>query len=64
MFAIGLAGLVVGSVALALSQPYAVYYPLLLIGLICTILPASLFGRVRQRYAEIDLRRMKARDII
>ncbi len=63
MILVGVIGLAVGGVALARSQPYAVYYPLLLIGSLCSVLPAALFRSIRRRYEEIELRRMRAMDV-
>lgn len=60
---VGVAGLGVGGVALAVSQPYGVYYPLLLIGVLCAVLPMGLIGSVRRRYAEMELRKMSAMDV-
>lgn len=52
-----------GVVALSRSQPYAVYYPLLLIGFLATVVPLSLRPSIRRRYEEIELRRMRAHDL-
>jgi hypothetical protein len=52
-----------GVVALSRSQPYAVYYPLLLIGFLATIIPLGLRPSIRRRYEEIELRRMRAHDL-
>jgi hypothetical protein len=52
-----------GVVALSRSQPYAVYYPLLLIGFLATVIPLSLRPSIRRRYEEIELRRMRAHDL-
>lgn len=59
---IGLVLAVAGIVAVMSSQPYAVYYPLLLLGLGCS--GASIFGMtsIPRQYAEIELRAMAARD--
>lgn len=62
MFVAGLACLVLAAVALVLSQPYGVYYPLLLTGLLLTILPIALIRSVRKRYEQIELRKMEAMD--
>ncbi len=63
MAVLGVAALVLGVVALLRSQPYAVYYPLLLIGLIGSVLPATLLRTIRKRYEEMELRRMRAMDV-
>jgi hypothetical protein len=52
-----------GLIALAASQPYAVFYPLLLLGVISSVLPLGLLPTIRRRYAEIELRMMRAHDI-
>jgi hypothetical protein len=53
---------VTGLIALAIGQPYGVYYPLLLCGVLCGVL--GIVGVVvgRQRYAQAELRRMQALD--
>lgn len=70
MFVFGLAGLALallgGLAALVFSQPYAVYYPLLLsgtvLGLVCTILPVGLFRSINKGYQQRELRKMHAMD--
>ena len=62
MFLIGLAALVAGVAAVIQSQPYGVYYPLLLMGGLLTVLPLGLIPVVRKRYEQIELRRMEAMD--
>ena len=59
----GVAALVAGLVALGGGQPYAVYYPLLLFGGVATVVCGGLLPVIRRRYAEIELRRMKAMDL-
>ncbi|MHC4623274.1 MAG: hypothetical protein ACYS4W_05160 [Planctomycetota bacterium] len=59
---IGGASLAFGLTAVVLSQPYRVYYPPLLLGCLCTILPVFTRGPVRRRFEEIELRKMKAMD--
>jgi len=59
----GLAALVAGFVALGLGQPYLVWFPLLLLGGIATMVGACVLPAFRQRYAEIELRRMTAMDL-
>ena len=56
------AALLLGGVALAMGQPYGVYYPLLLIGVIGVLVPAVLLGTLRKRYEQMELRRMSAFD--
>jgi len=59
----GVAGLLAGLVALGAGQPYSVYYPLLLFGGVATVVCGGLLPVIRRRYAEIELRRMKAMDL-
>jgi hypothetical protein len=60
--AFGIVCLGFGLAAVVLSQPYAVYYPLLLLGFLCTLLPIGVRGTVRRRFEKIELRKMKAMD--
>lgn len=59
---IGIAALVGGAVAVASSQPYAVYYPLLLIGVILTFVIGGIRGTLSARYEELELKRMQSMD--
>jgi len=63
LFVFGLVCAVLGLVAIISSQPYAVYYPFLLFGVLCTILPLTTRRDIRRRYEEKELRKMKAMDI-
>jgi MFS family permease len=58
----GLAILVAGVVAVFASQPYHVYYPLLLGGLILVLVFGVNAFIVRRCYLEIELRQMSAKD--
>jgi hypothetical protein len=59
----GVVSLVVGLIALALGQPYAVYYTLLLGGIILTgVCGGNLPGLLR-RYQQAELRKMAAMDV-
>lgn len=62
--ALAVAALVVGLIALASGQVYAVYYPLLLIGALGTIIFPLLGLRARHAYAGRELRRIRARDAV
>lgn len=62
LVAVGGILLVLGVVSLAQGRPYHLYYPLLLIGAIAFIVPASLLPRLTRRYQELELRRMSALD--
>jgi hypothetical protein len=55
--------LLVGVVALVLQQPYAVYYPLLLAGILAAAIFGGLFPLIRRRYEQIELRKMAAMDV-
>jgi hypothetical protein len=55
------AGLVLaGAVSVAMSQPYAVWYPLLLMGGLLMILSFVLRAVARRAYTDAELRRMRA----
>jgi len=54
--------LVAGLVALALSQPYAVYFPLILGGIILLAVFGPGSRRARRAYEGVELRRMRAMD--
>ena len=58
----GVGVLLVGIVAFFSGQPYAVYYPPALLGVICAALGFSLPRSVTRRYEERKLRRMQALD--
>ena len=62
MTAVGVALLALGGVALAYSQPYAVFYPLLLGGVLCAVIPGGVLRTTRKRYEEMELRKMAALD--
>jgi hypothetical protein len=62
MFAFGAVALLAATFGLWLEQPPRVLSMLLLFGVICTVLPASLLRRVRREYEEKEFRRMKALD--
>ncbi len=58
----GAASLVAGAMALVLGQPYAVYYPLLLGGIVLTAVCGGIRPALRQGYEQRELRRMAAMD--
>ena len=60
---IGIASLGGGVVAIASAQPYAVYYPLLLIGIILVVVIGKLRGALSARYEQLELKRMQSMDI-
>ena len=63
MLVVGVASLIAGLIALLRSQPYGVYYPLVLLGILCTVLPTVMLATVRRRYEQAELRRMNAMDV-
>jgi hypothetical protein len=60
MMVVGVGHLVVGLYALSVGQPYGIWYPLVLIGGILTMVCGSLRPVVRKRYEEAEARRMDA----
>ena len=59
----GAACLAVGIVAAVKSQPYHVYYPLLLLGGLLVVIPLGLLPVMKRRYAQLELRKMSAMDV-
>jgi len=55
--------LVVGLVAVAIGQPYAVCFPLLLVGGLLDVIVGASLPTIRRRYEQAELRRMAAMDI-
>lgn len=54
--------LIIGLVAVIMDQPYAVYYPLLLMGFIGVVLPLALWRTVMNRYEQAEMQRLNAMD--
>ena len=63
LFVIGIASLIGGIVAVATAQPYAVYYPLLLIGVILAAVFGKLRGNLSARYEQLELKKMQSMDV-
>ena len=63
MIAAGVAALIAGIVALLLGQPYVVWYPLVLVGIICTAVVGGLTPVIRRRYREAEQRRLEAEEL-
>ncbi len=63
MTLLGLASLGVGLFALASSQPYAVWYPLILLGILSTSLFGALTPVVLGRYRAAELRRLHSEEL-
>src|SRR5262249_1850158 len=62
MQAIGVIALVLGIVAVVKAQPYPVFDPLLLLGVLGILLPPVLAPSLRKRYETSELRRIAAFD--
>jgi len=62
IFLFGFVLLAGGLVALSQSQPYAVYYPLLLGGVICTVVMGGTLPALRRRYEQDELRKIASMD--
>ena len=62
VIALGLTALVAGFVAVAKAQPYAVWYPLVLLGAISCGVMAPSYRRFVRRYRDGELRRLQALD--
>lgn len=54
--------LIAGIVALVQSQPYGVWYPLMLAGFLSTVVMGGLLPVLRGRYQQIELRKITAAD--
>lgn len=61
--AVGVAALLSGLVALFAGQPYAVWYPGLLLGVILTATGVPFIGMLRHLYREAELRKMQADEL-
>src|SRR5262245_8010203 len=60
--ALGVAARVAGIAAMLRGQPWAVFYPLSLLGLLAAAIFGGLLPSIRRRYDEAELRRMQAAD--
>jgi hypothetical protein len=59
---VGVVCLLIGVAAIASSQPYAVYYPFLLIGVLLVALMAVFRRTLSMRYEHLELKRMQSMD--
>ena len=59
----GIICLLVGITALILGQPYAIWYPLVMLGAVPAAVMGGLLPAIRKRYAEAEQRRMDADDL-
>jgi len=63
LLVIGIASFVGGVAAVATAQPYAVYYPLLLIGIILVVVFGKMRGNLSARYEQLELKKMQSMDV-
>ena len=66
MVTVAIAGcvvLVLGLAALGMGQPYAVWYPLVLVGGLSAVICGALVTTVKKRYEQLELRRAVAMDL-
>jgi hypothetical protein len=61
---LGIFLLLAGATAAALHQPYAVYYPLLLMGFILTLVCSINLPSIQRRYDDLEIRRMASIDAL
>ena len=59
----GVASVIGGVTALATAQPYAVFYPLLLIGVILVAVIGKMRRGLSARYEQLELKRMQSMDV-
>jgi hypothetical protein len=59
---VGAVALVAGVVALVQKQPYHVYYPLLLLGLILLVVMSGVLPGVKRQYEAAEQRKLQAED--
>lgn len=63
LLVIGIASLVGGVAAVGAGQPYSVYYPLLLIGIILVVVFGKMRGHLSAQYEQLELKRMQSMDV-
>ena len=61
---LGVLSLVAGIFAVLLGQPYAVYYPLLLIGIIVVVVVGGLLRTLPKRYQAFEMQKMQSMDAL
>ena len=62
MVVAGVASLVAGIIAMTEAQPYGVWFPLVLLGVLLTLIPLQMRPQIRKRYEAFELRRMESLD--
>ncbi|MBU1239209.1 hypothetical protein KKF84_13155 [Myxococcota bacterium] len=60
---LGLIATIVGVIAYYKDQPYDLYFPILLVGVLSMFLAPFIFTYAKQHYTELELRKMKAQDL-
>lgn len=63
LLVIGVVCAAAGAVALLTAQPYAVYFPLLLLGVILVVVMGSMRRTLPKRYEALELQRIRALDV-
>lgn len=63
LLVVGIASLVAGVAAVATAKPYAVYYPLLLVGIILIVVFGKMRGNLSARYEQLELKKMQSMDV-
>lgn len=63
LIGLGVVSLAFGGIAYATGQPYLVFYPLLLLGLILVLVLGINLRQVKHRYAQLELRKISAQDL-
>jgi hypothetical protein len=63
MIGVGAVSLVMGVLALSLHQPYAVWYPLTLLGLLMMAVCGGLLPQVLRTYRQAEQRRLDAQEL-
>ncbi len=56
----GVANLALGVIAVTQHQPYAIWYPFVLLGVILTLVFGLLLPMVKRVYAQVELRKIEA----
>lgn len=60
---IGVACLITGLVAVSQGQPYHVWYPLSILGLVLTVVFGALLPVINAQYRQADMRRLEAEEL-
>lgn len=60
---LGLVMLAIGIYALVVGQPYGIWYPILLCGVIFSVVCGSMVPAIRKQYAAAEQRRLEAESI-